>query len=242
MTISKSKKIVVTSDSHGKIFHDKIPECDIFIHCGDISPISDHSFYYQQQWFYNDFLEQLKEVPAKKIIFIGGNHDHFLAEIKKSKRNDEIKNALPDNVIYLCGETTKIDNIKIFGSPYVVLPKWGRQGFPVWNFAQSDDSLKSIYNDIENGTDIVISHCPCYGFCDTILEHGETEHLGSESLTNKIRTIKPKYFFNGHIHSANHNEEKIIHDINTQESTKFYCTSLLNESYGIHYKPLIIYF
>jgi Icc-related predicted phosphoesterase len=250
-----SKKIIVISDTHGYSFYDKIPECDILLICGDISPVKgDHSFYFQQQWFYNTFLPELKNVKAKNIVFIAGNHDTFLSETFISKNNELIKSNLDDNIYYLCDDYVIIDGIKIYGSPWVVLPSWARKGPPVWNFADHDENLIERYMFIPNDIDILITHGPVHRFCDVILDqitidyniknfNSKPENLGSKSLASIIKSkkINPKYVFSGHIHSANHQSNRIV-DENLKTLTEFYCTSILDEDYKYNYKPLeIIY-
>lgn len=250
------KKIVVISDTHGFSFADKIPECDILLICGDISPVNaDHSFYFQKQWFHDTFIKDLKSYKekAKHIVFIGGNHDTYLSEINITDgHGNRINNYLPDNVHYLCNESIIIDDIKIYGSPWVCLPNWARSGPPVWNFAKKDENLLEVYSSIPKDVDIIMTHGPAHRFCDVILDEGvidfniknfnyKPDNLGSKSLTSILnsKNIKPKYVFSGHIHSADHNVNKIL-DKDLNVVTKFYCTSLLDESYQFAYNPLVI--
>jgi len=233
-------KIVVISDTHGCKFADKIPECDILLHCGDISPVRDHNFYFQQQWFQGTFIPELHDIPAKNIVFIAGNHDYYLSEVFISKNEEIISNMLPSNVHYLRDSSAVIEGIKIYGTPWVVLPKWGSNSSPIWNFAKPDEELAEIYSNIPVDSDILCTHGPAFSYCDTILEHNETERLGSKSLLNEIIVKKPKYVFSAHIHSANHNEELLIgKNIEKPLNIKFRCVSMLNESYVYHYEPFV---
>ena len=249
-------KIVALSDTHGFDFTDRVPECDILLLAGDISPVNlDHSFYSQQQWFINTFIKQLKQLTsiAKNIVFIGGNHDTYLSEVNISKNNDIIHNLLPDNVYYLCDSEVTINKIKIYGSPWCNLPSWGRQGPPVWNFAKNEKDLDIVYDNIPNDIDILLTHGPCFGFCDVILDenvidinrinyNSNPERLGSKSLRNRIiKGVNAKYVISGHIHSANHKYEVYKPDL-AHDGIKFACASILNENYKFSedIKPLII--
>lgn len=240
------KKIVVISDTHGFSFADKIPECDILIHCGDISPVNlSHDFYTQQQWFLNTFVNELKLIPAKEIVFIAGNHDTYLHEINISDGNSKrINNILPNNCHYLCNESLNVFGLNIYGSPWVSKPSWARKNSPVWNFSKTDDDLKDIYFSIPFDLDILITHGPCFGFCDTILQFGSKERLGSKSLLNSVLKKQPKIVVNGHIHSANHKIETFVHNLDLNIKTNFFCTSILDEDYNMRedIKPLILNF
>lgn len=238
-------KILAISDTHGSDFIHKVTDCDILLIAGDISPVAlDHSFYTQQQWFCNTFIEQLQECKqfAKHIVFIGGNHDTYLCEMNISNSNNVISKLLPDNVHYLCDSLVEIEGIKIYGTPWCVLPKWGRKGPPVWNFALPDALLTGVYCEMPNDIDILLTHGPAFGYCDVILDQGvvesnraiwntEPERLGSKSLMQRIvNGVNAKYVISGHIHSANHKYEIYKKDINLP-GVKFACASILDESY-----------
>jgi DNA repair exonuclease SbcCD nuclease subunit len=208
----------------------------------------DHSFYTQQNWFLNDFIAELQEckAKAKHIVFIGGNHDTYLAEVSISDGNSRrINNQLPDDVHYLCDESIELDGIKIYGTPWCVLPPWARSGGPVWNFARRDEALSAIYQDIPDGVDILLTHGPAYRFCDAILDDktlekqqstwdtsGSPEPLGSKALFLAISELKqkPKYVLSGHIHSAKRDYEIYQPEV-PGDKVKFSCCSILNEEY-----------
>lgn len=227
-------KIIAISDTHGEMFVNNIPECDILLHCGDISPVKDHSLIYQREWLFNSFIPKLSLIPAKNIVFIAGNHDYFLYHSSVNRKNHIIKEKLPKNVHYLCDESVDINGITIHGTPWSVLPTWARKGFPVWNFAERDNVLANTYVNIPLDLDILITHGPAYGFSDTIMEYNKLENLGSKSLTAALLKAKPKYVFSGHIHSANHNIQHLYHDAQDQ-ATKLACVSLLDEGYQMNY-------
>lgn len=249
-------KIQCISDTHGSYFVDKVEECDILLMAGDISPVQgDHSYAAQRAWFMHDFVNnhliELQE-KAKHIVFVGGNHDTYLYDVNMSDGNsDRINEQLPDNVHYLCDEQVEIDGIKIYGTPWCVLPSWARKGPPVWNFARSNEELADIYAKIPDGMDFVLSHSPAYGYCDAITDLSvmrhvkdvfgdQPEHLGSKALKVKMFNMQkpPKYLISGHIHSA----ERVFIDY-TNISVKFACVSILDESYQFsdEQPPLIIY-
>lgn len=227
-------KIVAISDTHGnQKWHEKIDECDILIHSGDISPMRDHSSVYQIDWLWKEFIPQLQKIPAKNIIFIGGNHDFGLQKLFITDKEEDFRKNLPANIHYLRDSGIEIEGIKFWGTPWVVR-------LDNWAFNRNDtqsESVPSVYeyfSKIPKGLDILISHGPASGYSDIILEYGSFEHLGSEILFQEIKRACPKWVLTGHIHSANHRIQKTIVG---ESEIKFVCTSLLDESYLLNYDP-----
>jgi Icc-related predicted phosphoesterase len=236
-------KIISTSDTHGYTFVDKVPKCDILCISGDISPVNmSHGYVTQKSWFESNFISDLKAIKkkARNVVFIAGNHDTYLSEMNISKRNDVIRDMLPKKVHYLCDDLTDIEGIRIYGSPWCNLPVWGDKGPPVWNFAERDIVLNNIYQNMPSDIDILITHGPAYGQCDSICEgsHAGTQYIGSPALRNRLNTSNVRYVLSGHIHSAQ--RETWVSD---GENKRFYsCVSFLNEDYTHNdkYKPVEI--
>jgi hypothetical protein len=251
-------KIQCISDTHGRTWAKYIKECDILLHCGDISPVyMEHDYYTQKQWFSDQFMGELISLEDRvgHIVFIAGNHDTYLYEdYVKSKGDVSIFNEnLPNFIHYLADSEVDIDGIRIYGTPWVNLPPWAKSGPPVWNFGAFDSELKEKYEKIPEGLDILISHGPAKSFCDKILDkqkiaekllrnNRQQENLGTKTLIQKIESLdsKPKYVFSGHIHSAKHDFEKYVgKDINNPCNVQFRCVSFLNEQYDKGYDPFI---
>lgn len=235
-------KIVALSDTHGFTFVDKVPKCDILFIAGDISPVNmSHGFVSQKTWFVSNFISDLKllKKKAKHIVFVAGNHDTYLSEMNISKRNDAVRDMLPKNVHYLCDDLTDIYGIRIYGSPWCNLPIWARKESPVWNFAEKDDLLSRIYMNMPNDVDIILSHGPSYGACDSICEGASagTHYIGSPALRQKILDSNARYVLTGHIHSA---PREVHRPLNGDVVRQFSCVSFLNEDYTHNdaYKPL----
>ena len=219
-------KIVATSDTHGFPFWEYVPECDLLLLGGDISPMVDHSVSFQKQWMYGTFLPDLKKVPAKNIVFIGGNHDFYLEDLYNKHDEGELRSALPWNVHYLRDSFVVIEGVKIYGSPWVVnLKRWA------FNLKGRTDETFT-YDNIPNDVDILLTHAPAHRFCDTILEYAETEPLGSVGLASAVREKRPAMVLSGHIHSGNHRPESIL-------GTEFRCISILDEAYKFKYPPFV---
>jgi predicted phosphodiesterase len=69
-------RIVVISDTHGKVKHLNIPDGDVLIDCGDLTfrGIKTHL---------QEYTSTINSLPHKHKIIIGGNHDVCLDEEKR---------------------------------------------------------------------------------------------------------------------------------------------------------------
>lgn len=229
----KQLKIAATSDIHGKL--PEVDECDILVVCGDISPVNnDHSEAEQKRWFFEKFVPALEACKAKAVVFIPGNHDRFIYNLHR--KDDDFRfmeKNLPKNCHYLCDSLVEIEGVKIYGTPWVKRPMWGRIDSPVWSFSfgKSKDLLAK-FNKIPDGVDILISHSPPYGYCDVVAGLEDEGHIGSIELTEAIKRKAPAYSFFGHIHSGRHIVTEIPSDAFPQtEGTLARNVSFLGESY-----------
>lgn len=172
--------IVATSDLHGHL--PEIPPCDLCIIGGDICPGG--TLNYQAIWLDVNFREWLKDIPAKEIVGIAGNHDLIFEKEPNLIPKDLPWHYLNDSMIELFG-------FKIYGTPWQ-LPFWGA-------FNLDEEGLKIKYKNIPKEVDILVSHGPPHGIGDEV---SGPEHVGSLSLLNKIYEIKPRLIIYGHIHDA----------------------------------------
>lgn len=204
-------KIVCLADQHGYL--PEIPQCDILLIAGDICPLNDHGIRYQKTWLNFLFRDWLKSVPASHIVGVAGNHDYVFEKNAHKDLN------LPWD--YLHKQDVKINDLKIWGSPYQL-------HFFDWAFnAPENDGesyLANIYADIPEDTDIIISHGPPKGYGD-LTSRGE--HVGSEALLKRIKEVKPKYVITGHIHFG----RGIFEIDHGQSITKVINASVLTEKY-----------
>ena len=118
-------KIVAISDTHMQ--HDKIiiPNCDVLIHAGDEGTRTDVKEL-------KSFLIWFEKQPAKKKIFIAGNHSIVLdydwvkkqweknsvfGMIAEQQHNDAIELLKDYDVEYLLNSGFEYDGLKFWGSP-----------------------------------------------------------------------------------------------------------------------------
>ncbi len=231
-------KIAITSDTHGRNFADKIPACDTLVLAGDILlDFEIGSGRLQKQWFWDHFMPYLNLIPAKYKILIAGNHDFYFQEIFKDKEEDTFRSKLPRNVFYLRDNNIVIDGIKFHGTPWVThLRNWA---FNIPD-GKGDEYNHEYYSRIDNDVDILISHCPPYGYGDTIMEYGETEKLGNPWLMKQIISKAPRHVVFGHIHSGNHEKMIWSNGATSNRETYLYNVSMLDEQYEIKYEPRIL--
>lgn len=189
-------KIVAISDLHGK-FPD-VPSCDLLLICGDICPATNHTCDFQEGWLDSVFRSWLKHVDAKKKIFIAGNHDFIFQQ-----RPDRVSRLLRNfPATYLEDSETEWEGLRIYGTPW-------QPYFYDWAFNLYEEDLKKKWEKIPSGTDILVVHGPPNGYgdlCPRIIkshneeEWPEGEHVGSPSLLEKVKEVKPKLVVFGHIH------------------------------------------
>jgi Icc-related predicted phosphoesterase len=204
-------KIVHISDTHG--YHNDLilPEADVIVHTGDIGGRTDILEL-------TSFLMWFEKQPAKKKIFIGGNHDLCLDknEPEKARRNgnmfgwsravDHYKQAMeliPNyDVKYLCDKEYVFEGVKFYGSPYS--PSFHRDS---WAFnADRGAEINKIWAKIPSDVNVLLTHTPMYGILDNLKEYtreGEDPHAGCNEL---LRVVK-KRLFNLQLHCCGH-----IHD------------------------------
>lgn len=207
-------KICAISDLHGKLID--IPKCDVLAIAGDISS-SGNAF-----WFENYFIPYLKSKSScyDTCVLVFGNHDD------KIQVADTYLPSVPDQVNILTNQYYKYKGVKFFGSPFCK-----KSDVIIDTMNTFDDKfLKYVFNDIPTDTDVLITHNPPYGFGDTV--EGQSYHLGSQSLMDRVRIVKPKIHIFGHIHTGKKFEQN--------NGTSFYNVSVLDEKYNIRYKPTII--
>lgn len=193
-------KIWLISDTHGEHNHLKVPdEVDMMICAGDIGNSKDN---YKNEQEVLNFISWCCPLEIKYKILIAGNHDTSiqagLVDMKKYS----------SDIIYLEHDSTVVEGIKIFGSPYTPF-------FHNWAFNVKRSKLDAYWQSIPENTDILVTHGPPLG----ILDHTESGEglindpesgnkgvysCGDKSLLNHVERVKPKIHVFGHLHSEDH--------------------------------------
>lgn len=223
-------KICAISDLHGQLDF-KINPVNLLFICGDIVPLKIQRNIQQSfKWMKNIFIPWCNEQPVEYILLVAGNHDFCLLDEAKA---NEIFTGTKIKILYNQSAEFKDDYgkvWKIWGSPAC-------QEFGNWAFMYPDEVLESIFKEMPEDTDILITHDAPYGRNDVLLQEdclwADGGHIGNKPLANVLKHKHPKYHFTGHLHSTDHN----LVDYN---GTKTACVSLLNENYEMVYKPLYL--
>lgn len=176
-------RIACVSDLHGYL--PEIPECDLLLIGGDLSPMGPRDDYLRwHSWFdwkFRTWLERIK-VP---VIAVAGNHD-FLFQDRPG-----LVPTLPWT--YLQDSGCEFQGLKVWGSPWQ--PVYGG-----WAFNTYEEKLREQWSKIPDNTDILLLHGPPRGYGD--FSPGDRIHTGSPTLTWRIEEVKPKLVVFGHIHSG----------------------------------------
>jgi Icc-related predicted phosphoesterase len=190
-------RITCISDIHGHLI--PINSTDLLLIAGDLCPMGNHNVNYQRVWLDTDFRWWLKDVPAKYKVFIFGNHD-FVGEVCP----DEVKKIFKNekNTFLLQDSGCEVEGIKIWGSAWT-------NYFYGWAFNLYEQDLKHRWDDIPEGTNILVTHGPPYGYGDKVAgkvtdeeKWPEPEHAGSTTLLERLKVIRPQLTCYGHIHSG----------------------------------------
>lgn len=214
-------KICAVSDLHGNL--PKIPSCDLLLIAGDLCPTASHQLYFQERWLETTFKDWLRDVDAKKKVFICGNHDFYFEKTPK-KIVDKLMQNFPGT--YLQDSSVEFEGLNIYGTPW-------QPYFFDWAFNLYEHDLVKKWALIPKNTDILIVHGPphTYGDYAPRMNGKGGEHTGSPALLEKIKEIEPKLAVFGHIH-----EGRGEWDLG---KTKLANVSILNGKYEMVHEPWV---
>jgi Icc-related predicted phosphoesterase len=224
-------RIVALSDMHGQL-PSNVPDADLLIIAGDVTPATDHHVSFQARWLDTTFRRWLESQTAPAIVGIAGNHDFVFQEKPAGFDPHRWKwHYLEESHIDVAG-------VRIFGTPW---QPW----FLEWAFnaprERGEEFLAQIYSRIPEDTDIIVSHGPPRGYGDRVPPNLKSFNaglnVGSVSLLEAIYRVKPRLVVCGHIHSG--------YGVYTVETGAPYPTtianaSLLNEGYRMVNKPVVL--
>jgi len=204
--------IVCISDTHGRHKKLNVPEGDVLVCAGDISPRGELEMVMS-------FLNWFEKQPHKHKVFIAGNHDWCFMNGDACVILDEIRGM--ESVHYLEDSDIELDGVKFYGTPWQ--PEFCNWAF---NLPRGEEILEK-WKMIPEDTDVLITHGPPQMVLDTV-EGRHNEHLGCADLNKEISgRIRPKLHVFGHIHSGNGSE--------TFGNTTFINASVLGEDYQLKY-------
>lgn len=201
-------RVALTSDWHGNL--PDVPECDVLVIAGDtcpdfIRPARKSQGWRridggpdQARWLREKFVPHIEAQPAKLTLIIGGNHDFVF----QSDFLIPYDNFLGASIIYLRDMTwTTSSGLSFYGIPWV-------PNLPSWAFYASDEDLATLYGAVPNGTDVLITHGPPYGYGDVTSMRFASDppdfdgHVGTRACLDAIQRVEPRVTVCGHIHEG----------------------------------------
>ena len=171
-------RIVAVADTH--LFHDElvVPEGDVFVHAGDMCRGGSLEELRQN-------VDWLRGLPHRTKIVVAGNHDFAFIEHEAEAR------ALVADFVYLQDSGATIAGVSFWGSPW-------QPAYNDWAFnLPRGAALAEKWALVPEGTDVLITHGPPMGIGDRGPVPGR---LGCEDLLARVRAVRPKAHFFGHIH------------------------------------------
>lgn len=216
-------KICCLSDQHGYLDFD-LPEADIYLHAGDICPDFGPGTYsgtkQQEVWLRQEWQPWLLNQRAirhlNRVYVTPGNHDFVWRHA---------------SAYFVVDDLMDIDGLKVWLSP------WSNT-FGGWAWMKNPADLVPIYEAIPEGTDIIVSHQPPYGYGDRVpdryivFQADGDPHVGSKELLATIDRVKPKAVICGHIHDGRGSYK--------YGDTDIYNVALVNEAYDRVNDPVVI--
>ena len=208
--------ITAISDMHGNLVD--IPKCDVLCICGDIVGLNDQrSMDASKHWFENRFVNWINKLPCNKVFVIPGNHDFYIEECYTNSNglNDtllfDIETKTNNKLKFLIDVSYMYEGLKFYGTPWIN-PIKSRS---YWAFEPDqyyNNLLETKFSKIPIDTDILLSHDNPYN---------------NETLSKY--SMNARYHFYGHWHEG----------VTSEKRNRYNC-SLLNDSYYLKYKPIIV--
>ena len=204
--------VVAMSDLHGHL--PLAPPCDLLLIGGDLCPPGPTAV--QAEWLGGAFRDWLERIPAREVVAVAGNHDWIF---------ERAPQLVPDlRWRYLQDRGVELFGLKIYGTP------WQPRFFD-WAFNLDEPDLEIKFNQIPEGTDVVVCHGPPLGFGDLAPRPWGGEHVGSPSLRKRLLAVRPRLCVFGHIH-----EGRGVYD---QDGMVFANASLVDHRYDMIYTPMV---
>ncbi|HVS34935.1 MAG TPA: metallophosphoesterase [Gemmataceae bacterium] len=204
--------VTAMSDLHGNL--PLVSPCDLLLIAGDLTP--GLGIEAQADWLDGKFRNWLERVPAREVVAVAGNHDWIF------ERAPQLVPRLRWH--YLQDGGVELFGLKIYGTP------WQPRFFD-WAFNLDEPELAIKFNQIPEGTDIVVCHGPPLGFGDLAPRLGGGEHVGSPSLLNRVLAVRPQLCVFGHIHEGR--------GVYQHDGVTFANVSVVDHRYDNVYTPMV---
>lgn len=217
---TKPVRFLIMSDTHDIGLPSDLPECDVLLHCGDLTECGTPSSI-------SDSLQALSQVKAELKLVIAGNHEisldkkYWLGEGGSEADVGEAhalispepeSKASRSRVTFLSEGTYRFTlssgaTFRVFASPYT--PGSGTSAFQYpsnedrFNFAGSAPAwaknVGTATSIIPDNVNIFMTHGPPKYILDAT---ANGESAGCEHLRRAVERVKPRLHCFGHIHKS----------------------------------------
>ncbi|KAH7079225.1 Metallo-dependent phosphatase-like protein [Paraphoma chrysanthemicola] len=199
-----SVRFLVMSDTHSHRLPSRLPECDVLLHCGDMTEDGSPESIFEA-------IQAIANIQAELKLAIAGNHEISLDEgyyldeggnPKDIERAQEVVSAASENGVTFLGEGTHTFTLSsgatfnIYASPYT--PQYGASAF---QYATNEDRFNPSQTTPSWAKNVASSatKIPDNYILDAT---ADGRSAGCEHLRRALDRVRPKLHCFGHIHSA----------------------------------------
>ncbi|KAL8677641.1 MAG: hypothetical protein Q9186_005947 [Xanthomendoza sp. 1 TL-2023] len=202
-------RFVCISDTHNAApdASFKLPAADVLIHAGDLTNLGKYTELRKT-------FDWIEKADFEVKIVIAGNHDitldaTFYEQHGAHHHGQQLQDAVAcgtlieeyPSITFLNHEHAEVTLVKpdgprttfkVFGSP--MSPARG-----VWAFGYQPAIASTLWDDIPQDTDILVTHTPPKDHCDTSRDRGPA---GCEALRQALGRVRPLLAVCGHVHEG----------------------------------------
>jgi Icc-related predicted phosphoesterase len=128
--------------------------------------------------------------------------------------------GLPQNVHYLCNSGVTLEGIRFYGVPMFMEDEF-------------EGNMDALYHRIPDGTHVLITHQPPFGFCDAANYGNGLSHRGSRELAERVQTLH-----NLRVHCFGHEHD--AYGTAQLDNVLYSNAALLTHDYRLVHAPVLI--
>lgn len=171
-------RLVTMADTHGAHHRLDVPDGDVLIHAGDLTP---RGTFPQLE----EVARWLRSLPHRHKLIVAGNHDFVVQQQPAAARE-----AL-HGLTYLEDQEATVEGLRVWGSPW---QPW----FHDWAFnLHRGPPIDEKWKLIPEGVHVLVTHGPPLDLGDRCWDG---RRVGCEDLLRHLDRVKPKVHLFGHIH------------------------------------------
>lgn len=224
-----STRFMIISDTHNYQFTDAektnspfrlpVPECDVVLHCGDITMTGGVEQYRKA-------LQMMYHIPAELKLVIAGNHDLDLdaawwkshpERVSNPSQHEEAHAAMTGEWAKEAGVTYLEEGINSFtlksGAKFTVYSSPWQPEFFDWafNYPRDQDRYNTPDQVASGVASVAVNPIPDFGSIDIIMTHGPPKDIldwtahgnaGCDNIRRAVSRARPRLHCFGHIHEG----------------------------------------